>query len=308
MAAELDTLRLREVGFITVTGHGVAAAVRSAYFDAMREFFDQPTDRKEAIAIGRSEFHRGYVGFEAESLDGALGGDEDAIGAATAGDLKETLDTGTEYAPDHPLVVAGTPLHGPNQWPDLPGFRDAVETYRAAIVDAALRMQRAMAMALDLDPIFFEDRPGDTMFHLRLIHYPPQSERPPAVGQFGCGAHTDYGTITLVADDGQAGLEVRDRDGIWAEVVAPPGELVVNLGDLMAIWTNDRWVSNPHRVTNPATAHRYSSALFVTPPFHLRIETLPSCLDRRGSSRHEPLVAGPYLLSRFDGTHDYRAV
>ena len=306
MAADIDAA-LREVGFVTVVGHGVSPGTKSAYFAAMREFFELPIADKEAIAIGRSEYHRGYVGFEAEALDGVLGNDEDAIGTAAAGDLKETLDTGTEYAPDHPLVVAGTPLHGPNQWPDLPGFREAYDAYRDAVVEAALRVQRGLAMALGLAPTFFEDQPGDTMFHLRLIHYPPQSRVTPAPGQLGCGAHTDYGTLTVLADDGVGGLQVRQRSGEWVDVVVPDGQLVVNIGDLMAIWTNDRWVSNPHRVVNPQGVDRYSSPLFVTPPFHLRIETLPTCLDADGASAHAPLVSGPYLPARFDGTHTYRA-
>ncbi|MEY2957592.1 MAG: hypothetical protein RLZZ01_160 [Actinomycetota bacterium] len=306
IAAALDRA-LRDVGFVTVVGHGVPADVKARYFDAMRAFFDQPTEAKQAIAIGNSPYHRGYVGFEAEALDGALGNDDDAIGSAVAGDLKETLDTGTEYALDHPLVVAGTPLHGPNQWPDLPGFRAAYDEYRSAVIEAALRMQRAMAMALGLDPDFFADQPGDTMFHLRLIHYPPQSRMTPAAGQFGCGAHTDYGTLTVLSDDGVGGLQVRLRSGDWVDVTVPEGHLVVNIGDLMAIWTDDRWVSNPHRVVNPPGVDRYSSALFVTPPFHARIETLPTCRDDRGGTRHDSLVAGPYLLSRFDGTHAYRA-
>ncbi|NNE11950.1 MAG: isopenicillin N synthase family oxygenase [Ilumatobacter sp.] len=298
---------LRDVGFVTVTGHGVASDVKTDFFDAMRAFFDQSLDDKQAIAIGKSDHHRGYVGFGSEALEGALGSGDDRIGSAAAGDLKETLDTGTEYAPDHPLVVAGTPLHGPNQWPALPGFREAYDAYREAAVEAALRMQRGLAIALGLAPSFFEDQPGDTMLHLRLIHYPPQSRVTPAPGQLGCGVHTDYGTLTVLADDGVGGLQVRRRSGEWVDVGVPEGQLVVNLGDLMAIWTNDRWVSNPHRVVNPPGVDRYSSALFVTPPFHLRIETLPTCLDADGSTRHEPLVSGPYLLSRFDGTHAYRA-
>jgi isopenicillin N synthase-like dioxygenase len=110
----------------------------------------------------------------------------------------------------------------------------------------------------------------------------------------------------VLADDGVGGLQVRQRSGEWTDVVAPEDSLVVNLGDLMAIWTNDRWVSNPHRVVNPTGVDRYSSPLFVTPPFHLDIETLPTCLDANGSSRHKTLVSGPYLQSRFDGTHAYR--
>jgi len=305
VAAEIDTA-LRQVGFVTVTGHGLDDRVKEALFDRMRTFFALPLDVKNEIAIGKSAFHRGYVGFATETLEGALGGDEDNVGAVLAGDMKETIDTGTEHGPDHADVVAGTPLHGPNQLPALPGFREAWAAYRDAVVETALRMQRGLALALGLEPNYFEDQPGETMFHLRMIHYPPMDRLTPEPGQLGCGAHTDYGTLTVLADDGIGGLQVRQRSGEWVDVVVPDGQLVVNLGDLMSIWTNDRWVSNPHRVVNPPNQDRYSVPLFVTPPFHLRIETLPTCLDADGSSHHEPLVSGPYLLSRFDGTHSYR--
>ncbi|NQY58274.1 MAG: isopenicillin N synthase family oxygenase [Ilumatobacteraceae bacterium] len=297
---------LCETGFLLVTGHGIDDDVRNAYFDAMHRFFDLPLDDKNEIAIGKSAFHRGYVGFATETLEGALGGDEDAVGDALAGDMKETLDTGLEHGPDHPEVIAGTPLHGPNQWPALEGFREAVEEYRAAVIESAKRVQRALAMALHLDPEFFVDQPGETMYHLRLIHYPPMDRLTPEPGQLGCGAHTDYGTVTLLADDGVGGLQVRERSGEWVDVTVPAGHLVVNLGDLMAIWTNDRWVSNPHRVVNPPGVNRYSSPLFVTPPFHLRIDTLDTCLAEGETPRHEPMITGPYLMSRFDGTHSYR--
>jgi isopenicillin N synthase-like dioxygenase len=305
VAAAIDAA-LREVGFLLVTGHGVDPAVKDALFERMRALFALDRAAKEALAIGNSPCHRGYVGFGTEALEGALGGAEDAIGTAPAGDLKETLDTGTEHGPDHPEVLAGTPLHGPNQFPDLPGFVEAWAAYRAAAAEAALRMQRGLALALGLAPEFFADQPGETMLHLRLVHYPPLHRMTPAPGQLGCGAHTDYGTLTVLADDGVGGLQVRHRSGEWTDVVIPDGHLVVNLGDLMAIWTNDRWVSNPHRVVNPPGVDRYSAVLFVTPPFHLRIETLATCVDPDGPSRHEPLTAGPYLLSRFDGTHAYR--
>ena len=305
LGPELDE-GLRRVGFVTVRNHGIPDGVRSDYFEAMRAFFDLPLDAKEAIAIGRSPCHRGYVGFETEALDGALGNDDDAIGAAAAGDLKETLDTGIDHPPDHPEVAAGTPLHGTNQWPDLAGFKPAVEAYRDAAIAVSMRMHAVMAVALGLPESYFDDQPGETMYHLRLIHYPPRSRMTPGPGQWGCGAHTDYGTLTVLADDGVGGLQVRMRSGEWIDLAVPTSELVVNIGDLMAIWTNDRWVSNPHRVVNPPGVDRYSSPLFVEPGFHVRIETLPTCLDADGTSRHEPVVTGPYLLSRFDGTHAYR--
>lgn len=305
LGPELDAA-LQDVGFVTVRNHGIPTEITDRYFDAMRAFFALPLADKEAIAIANSPCHRGYVGLGGEALDGALGNDDDAIGTAAAGDLKETLDTGIEHPPDHPEVVAGTPLHGPNQWPALSGFREAVEAYRAAVVDVSERMHQVMAVGLGLPADYFADLPGDDMYFLRLIHYPPQSAATPGPGQWGCGAHTDYGTLTVLADDGVGGLQVQMRSGEWIDVAVPAGELVVNIGDLMAIWTNDRWVSNPHRVVNPPGVDRYSSPLFVDPPFHYQVETLPTCRDANGTSRHGPAVAGPYLLSRFDGTHTYR--
>ena len=139
-------------------------------------------------------------------------------------------------------------------------------------------MQRGVAMALGLPVDFLIDLPGETMYHFRMIRYPPQHRLPPAEGQLGCGAHTDYGSVTLLTDDGVGGLQVMRRDGTWIDVDVPDDHVVVNLGDLMAIWTNDRYVSNPHRVINPPDLDRYSMPLFVTPPFHAHIECLDTCL------------------------------
>lgn len=294
--AEAIDRACQETGFLLIAGHGISHETRSAMFEQMARFFSLPVSEKEKIAIGRSNCHRGYVALATESLDDAH---------TMAGDLKETIDSGIDHGPDHPEVLAGTPLHGPNQLPDLPGFREVYDQYRAEAIAAAERVQRAMARALGMPDEFFLSM-GEIMYHLRMIHYPPQAKLPPADGQLGCGAHTDYGTITLLADDGVGGLQVMKRDGNWIDAVVPPDLYVCNLGDLFAIWTNDRWVSNPHRVVNPQYRDRYSIPLFVTPPFHARIECLPTCLADGESPRYEPLTAGPYLLSRFDSTHSYR--
>lgn len=294
--AEVIDRSCREIGFFLMTGHGIDPGSRAGLLEMARRFFDRPVEEKEALAIGRSAFHRGYVGLATETLDDAN---------TRAGDLKETLDTGEEHGPDHPEVLAGTPLHGPNQLPDIPGFHTALEAYRGQAIAAAEAIQRAMARALGLDDRHFTSL-GHTMYHLRLIHYPPQAVLPPADGQLGCGAHTDYGTLTVLADDGVGGLQVMRRDGRWIDVAVPADAVVVNLGDLMAIWTNDRWVSTPHRVVNPPDVDRYSMPLFVTPPFHADIACLATCLAPGEQPRYEPLVSGPYLLSRFDATHSYR--
>lgn len=286
----------RDTGFILAANHGVTEATKSAMLAASRAFFDESVETKNAIAIGKSNCHRGYVGIATETLD-----DKNTM----AGDLKETLDTGIDHGPDHPEVRKGTPLHGPNQLPTTPGFREAYDRYFAESIDAAERMMRAMAVALDLPLDFFLSL-GDTIYNLRLIHYPKQETVQPIAGQMGCGAHTDYGSITLLSDDGVGGLQVMKRGGQWVDVTIPEHHLVVNIGDLMAIWTNDRWVSNPHRVVNPRQTDRYSIPLFVTPPYWANIECLPSCLAVGDKPKHEPMLSGPYLLSRFDSTHSYR--
>jgi isopenicillin N synthase-like dioxygenase len=294
-AAEIDRI-CREIGFFLIAGHGVERDVKAAMFEAMQRFFARPVEEKLEIAIGKSANHRGYVPIAEETLD-----------ENTAGDLKESLDTGGEHGPDHPEVQAGIPTFGPNQWPADPAFREAWEAYRAQAIEAAQRVQRAMARALGQHDEFLLDRPGgEVMYHLRHLHYPAQDTVQPGPDQLGCGAHTDYGTVTLLADDGVGGLQVMKRDGTWIEVGIPDDLLVVNIGDLMAIWTNDRWVSNPHRVVNPPQTDRYSMPLFVTPPFHAEIRCLPACLEPGEEPRYEPQEAGPYLMSRLNATHTYR--
>jgi len=304
VAAVIDRT-CRELGFLLVKGHGVRQSTKENLLAKMREFFALPVEEKEKIAIGKSQFHRGYIGIGDENLEGALA-DTELQATSGVGDLKEGIDSGLEQGPSHREVIAGTPLHGPNQLPNLPGYREAWQEYFDEGYEAVRRLQRGVALALNLDPNFFEDQPGEPMLHLRMLHYPPSHKVNTTLGRIGCGAHTDYGTITVLCDDGVGGLQVRRRDGEWIDVQVPDGHLVVNLGDLLAIWTNDRYVSNPHRVINPPELDRYSIPLFVTPPFHLTIEALETCVVPGEEPRHAPMVSGAYLLSRFDGTHNYR--
>ena len=183
---------------------GMEPAVKDSLFERMRSFFALDRAAKQALAIGNSPCHRGYVGFGTEALEGALGGAEDAIGTAPTGDLKETLDTGTEHGPDHPEVLAGTPLHGPNQFPELPGFKSR---YVGRLPGGGGGSGPADATRPRNGP-----RPGARVLRrpARRDDAPPpagplSTARPastPEPGQLGCGAHTDYGTLTVLADDG----------------------------------------------------------------------------------------------------------
>jgi isopenicillin N synthase-like dioxygenase len=284
----------RDVGFFLVEGHGIPEPVRTGALDAARWFFEHPVPWKERFLIDRSAHHRGWVPPERETLQPDLRGDN-----------KEALDLGADLPADDPAVVDGMGLLGPNQWPDEPWFRAAIESYFAAVAAVAATVLQALALALDLEADHFARRMQRPACNLRLLHYPPQPG--PAPDQLGCGAHTDYGLVTLLATDGNGGLEVQRRDGTWLAATAAPDVLVVNLGDMLARWTNDRYVSTPHRVVSPSGGHRYSMPFFVNPDVDAVVACIPSCAGPDRPARYEPIGAGAYLHQRFDATHAYRA-
>jgi isopenicillin N synthase-like dioxygenase len=281
----------RDTGFFLIAGHGIPDDLVRATFAEARRFFAADVAVKDAVAIMRSDSHRGWVPIAAETLE-----------AGTPGDLKESFDIGIDF-PDGARTHA---LHGVNQWPDLAGFREVVEAYQEAVLGAAGLVLRGVARALGLHDDFFAERMHAPVCHLRLLHYPPRAEAPVVDGQRGCGTHTDYGIVTLLAQDGVAGLEVQRRDGTWVQAEVEPGVFVVNLGDMMARWTNDRYVSTPHRVTSPPDVHRYSIPFFTNTDADVVVECLPTCCSPDDPPRHAPIPAGDYLLSRFDDTYDHR--
>lgn len=283
----------REIGFFAVTGHGVDPQLSALVFEQARAFFAMPDRAKLAVAIDRSTNHTGYVGFSREQLQADMAPDE-----------KEALDIALEPAASLP---PGSKAPTVSQMPDLDHFAPTIVTYQRAVLDAAAVVLRGLALALDLRAGFFERRMRQPECNLRLVHYPPVPRDRARPDVLGCGAHTDYGLITLLAVDDVAGLEVQRRDGTWLAVDVPDGAMVVNLGDMLARWTNDRYVSTPHRVANPETRDRYSVPFFVNPDADAVVEPMPSCVSSANPARYEPIRASDYLASRFDATHSYRA-
>ena len=281
----------REIGFFVATEHGIPADLSDEVLALARRFFALPERDKEALSIERSTNHTGYVGLERERLHPEL-----------RADAKECLDLGLESAatPGDP----GTEHEPASSYPPLPGFRTTVATYPAAALSAACEVLRGMERALDTPRAFLGVMDEPQCF-LRLLHYPPIGA-PRHEDQLGCGTHTDYGLITLLLTDGVGGLEVRDRGGRWIAIDASPGTVVVNLGDMLARWMNDRYLSTPHRVVNPSGAHRYSAPFFVNPSPDAVVAPLPGCVDADHPSRYEPITSGAYLQTRFDDTHEYR--
>lgn len=275
----------RGPGFLLLTGHGLPDALLAEVFAQADALFALPVEAKARLAITDNPHNRGWARPGAETLD---------EGAAEV-DTKEAFNAGLDLAPDDPRVLAGEPFRGPNQWPDLPGFREAMLRYYDAALALGVRLHRAFAEDLGLALDHFDAAFVDPLATLRLLRYPPASGR---AGEIGAGAHTDYGSVTLLATDGEPGLQVRPRGEGWLDVPRVPGALVVNVGDCLARWTNGLYASTPHRVLPPARERR-SVAFFVDPAPDVVIAALPGT----GAPRHPPVTAAEHLRARLDATY-----
>lgn len=280
----------RGIGFFYVRNAAVPRSLREAVFAQARRFFAADPAVKEGVAIARSQHNRGYVGPATEALDPSRGPDR-----------KEAFNVGLELDATHPEVVAGRPFRGPNLWPDLPGFRDMLLAYYDAVWAVGRDLHRAIAVDLGLPETYFTDKLDRPMATLRLLHYPPAPSQ--GAGQLGAGRHTDYGNLTLLATDEVGGLEVRDRESRWIEAPVIPDTFVCNIGDCLMRWTNDVYVSTPHRVNSPAGRERYSVAFFLDANPDATVACLPTCTDPSRPARYAPITASAYLRSRLDATY-----
>jgi isopenicillin N synthase-like dioxygenase len=279
-------------GFFYISDHGLPAGETERVFAEAKRFFNQPQAVKDAAAMRRSRMNRGYDGIGNQSLD-----------AATGFDRKESYFIGNDLGADHPLVRAGIPNHGPNLWPEgLPGWRESVLRYFTAMDDLAHLLMSGIALSLDLPWGYFEPCLVDHMSSLRLLHYPPHPDADPA-REVGCGAHTDWGAITILAQDSTGGLEIRLPDGEWMPARPIPGTFVVNIGDMMQRWTNDLYVSTAHRVLNRSLKDRYSAAFFFDPAYHTNVECLVTCCDEARPARYPPITSGAHLVAMYEKTY-----
>jgi isopenicillin N synthase-like dioxygenase len=274
----------RDTGFFYVANHGVPSPLAAAELEWTRRFFALPAPAKHAVSWHRSACRRGYEAVATQVLD-----------AGTPPDLKESFYFGRDLGPDHPYVRRGLANHGPNQWPaGFPGFREQNEAYFAALAALSHRLMALLARSLGLPADWFDAMLAEPMPIARLIHYPPHPADA-APNQLGAGAHTDWGALTLLLQDDAGGLEVRNAAGEWIRAQPVPDTFVVNLGDMVARWTNGRYHSNLHRVLNASGRERYSVAFFANPDHAARIECLPTCTDAANPPRHPPCTAGEHI-------------
>ncbi len=286
-AAEEIARACRTIGFFYLVNHSVPRALIDAAFAQSHAFFALPFATKMEIAMAKVGGNRGYSALRNESLNPERGDD-----------VKEAFNIGVDYAPDDPEIVLKRPFRVLNAWPDLPEFRATMLAYFEACTTLARSVHRAFTRDLALPSDFFVDKLDKPLTTLRLLHYPTT---PP--GDIGAGEHTDYGNITLLATDDVSGLEVRTRAGEWVAAPPMPGAFVVNIGDCLMRWTNDVYVSNPHRVINASGRERYSIAFFFDPNPDALVEAIPSCIASGEAAKYPPILAADYLQSRFEATY-----
>ncbi|MDB5542985.1 MAG: Isopenicillin synthase [Hyphomicrobiales bacterium] len=291
----------RTIGFFTVKNHGVDPALIDAAFRVSKDFFDLPFAQKAALDMKNSPANSGYEQMGAQKLDS-----QDPDAPAAPPDLKEAFYCGLELPDDHPLAIKKMRGYGHNQWPAAqPDMRETLVAYYAAMTALGARVLEHIARSLELDSAFFApffDPPSAT---LRLIKYPPHPETA-AENQIGDGAHTDWGGITLLAQDSSGGLEVRNLAGEWIDAPPIPGAYIINLGDLMARWTNDVYSSNMHRVKNNRSGGaRYSIPFFMSPRPDAKVVAIPSCVTPETPPKYPPCTTAEHMSEMFRRSYGY---
>jgi isopenicillin N synthase-like dioxygenase len=301
LAQEVDVI-CRTTGFLAIVNHGVPQALIEDVWSKAQAFFDLPPEEKHRAAAPYRGYPYGYLGPELEAL-------AKSRNVETPPDLKESFNGGPLSTPEgmtDPEALAF--CYAATVWPHKPeGFVEAWRAYYAALEDLAARLMKLFALALKLPEDHFAKFIDAPVSALRALNYPEQTIAPKP-GQLRAGAHTDYGSLTiLLPQAGSKGLEILTPDGQWTPVPPTPGAFVINIGDLMARWTNDLWVSTLHRVVNPSPgegglSRRQSLAFFHQPNWFAEIACLDGCLAPGEKPKYEPVLSGPYLMSKFKAT------
>lgn len=279
------------IGFLVLTEHDVPLHLLRDLYDVTAEFFDQADEEKAQYAVADRSISRGYVPPRVRSLANTRGGMDN-------GDLVELFAIGQIDVPDEPYYRpenCGVNFR-PNIWPSTPVAMQRIwSEYYRTMERLAAEIMGLFAQALNLPAGYFDDKIDRHISNLFANHYPPILQAP-APGQIRVGEHTDYGSLTLLYQrDDVGGLEV-SLDGQWHAVPAMAGAFVVNIGDLMARWTNDRWISTLHRVQNPPPdrwhERRISFPFFCQPNYDTVIEALPSCTGPDRPAKYAPITSG----------------
>jgi len=269
-----------QVGFYYIRNHGVPRALTAELFRQSQRFHALSLEEKNRVRVNANKI--GYLA-HATSYTRHAG----ALADGRKPNLNASFVLRRELRPDDPDVLAGKPFTGLNQWPDhLPGFREGCVAYLAAMENFGRSLLPIYSAALGMPPDFFAGAFRKPTVSFRLLHYPSQGE--PDGEQFGLAPHADNGFITILAQSEIPGLAIRTADGRWVAAPALDDHFLINTGDLLRRWTNDRFLSTPHMVINQAGVERYSAPYFFHPNLDTLIECLPTCVapgESRGIRR-----------------------
>jgi isopenicillin N synthase-like dioxygenase len=288
---------LEEIGFVAIVDHGVPAAEVATLYGLAKNFFALPLEQKLGCMLPEQTKPYGYIPMGLESVAATLHGEE-------APDLCEAL------------VFRRPELDGrdgrSNLWPaEMPELKAAVLGYFETLARLAHHLYDLSEIALALPRGYLAPYFKDPSFTLRLVNYPEQAT-PPRVGQLRYGAHHDYGGLTILQrDDAPGGLQVRDKNGVWRDVPHRTGSFIINVGDLLSRWTNDRWRSTLHRVVNPprdarGSTQRLSVVFFTGPDQAAEIGVLPSCVSDTNPAKYAAVNAGEYTRAKIAASHNLR--
>lgn len=299
VAAAVDAA-CRETGFLAVRGHRVDLVLLDDMMQTCTAFFAQPLETKLRSRTDDLVGNRGYAPPESEALSYSLGVDSPP-------DLFEAFNAGPPAAPRGVGPEDAARFFAPNVWPDQPtGMRSVWERYWRACADLGDVLTDVFARALGLPDGWFRPLLSRQPSVIRANNYERRADaEPPRPGQMRMGAHSDYGSITILLADRVPGLQIRDDEGVWHDVLPPEDGFLVNLGDLLAEWTNDRWRSTVHRVVPPpagaGAARRRSIAWFQQPNHDAVIEVLDVCTSDDDPARYPPTTAGAHLVAKLMG-------
>ncbi|EME86367.1 uncharacterized protein MYCFIDRAFT_60863 [Pseudocercospora fijiensis CIRAD86] len=288
-------------GFFQIVGHRVPRQLQEDVLDSLKSFFNLPQELKEKVHKDNTTWNRGYESIGSQILE-----------AGTNPDLKEGFYIGEEISKSHPYFTGEKLNSGPNQWPpstpshpsfDAEKFRRVSMHYYSHMHTLAREVLSVIALTLDLPEDYFQPFTTGAVATLRYLHYPPQPPTSDEKLTRGIGAHTDFGSITLLMQDEVDGLQVHEKStNEWLDVLPVPGAYVVNLGNMFMRWSNDLYISNLHRVINKSGKERYSVPFFFSGHPDYVIDCLPNCRKEGESKKYEPItvmecVGGSYRES-----------
>jgi len=285
------------VGFYFIVNHGVAQNLIDRTFDEAARFHSLPLESK--LRVRQGEHYVGYVAPKQIRIDVGDGFDN----KKNKTDLQAAYHVGRDYAPDHPLAKANVRYYVPQPWPEgLDGFRENIKEYFDAMEGLGRRLLPVYAAALGAPLNQFDEAFEAPLDYIRLIHYPKVEQV--SEDQFGLGAHSDAGFLTFLPQTKVPGLEIMMPDGRWIAQPAVPGAYLVNAGQTLKRWSNNRFRSTPHRVVSPTgTEDRYSIPFFFNPSYRARVEVIKSCVDSEHPAAYPPISYGEFVIEYLANTY-----